>query len=208
MQKIIKKLKKFRVEIVILGVAFIIATVSLMIFLNSYQQQVEEITTTASISPKSQTIYVDVSGSVNKPDLYEAPNGIRLKDVIKKAGGLSDDADKSFFGRNFNLARIVNDQEKIYIPSVWEIQNGYFVESPQLSDYTSPSVSNQKSAISNSLININSASIEELDTLPGVGKITAQKIIDNRPFEALEELLNKKVTNKSVLENIKNLITL
>jgi DNA uptake protein ComE-like DNA-binding protein len=48
--------------------------------------------------------------------------------------------------------------------------------------------------------------LEELDSLPGVGKVTAQKIIDNRPFKALEELINQKIITKSVFEKIKNLI--
>lgn len=206
--KIRKKIKKYLVEIIILTIAFIIAVISLIIFLKN-----QENSSSSIISQKIETqsltkIYVDVSGNVNKPDLYEAPNNARLKELIEKAGGLSDNADKNFFSRNFNLARIVVDQEKIYIPSVWEVQNGYFTENPQTLNYLYPLVNNQKSLTNNSLININSASIEELDTLPGIGKITAQKIIDNRPFEALEELLNKKIINKSVFENIKNLITL
>ena len=97
------------------------------------------------------------------------------------------------------MAKVVTDQEKIYIPSVWEVSNGYFSENQQTLDYVLPT-NNQ------TLININSAPIDELDTLPGVGKVTAQKIVDNRPFGALEELLDKKIVNKTVFENIKDLI--
>jgi len=215
LEKVLKKLKKYRAEIVILTIAFLIAVVSLVIYLNTYQQKNEEIQD-FPLRPSGfeeqaggqGKIFVDVSGAINKPDLYEASNGTRLKEIIKKAGGLSDDADKDFFARNFNLARIISDQEKIYIPSVWEVSNGYFIESQRTLDYSSPT-NNQSPITSNqSLININSASLEELDTLPGVGKITAQKIIDNRPFGALEELINKKIVNKTVFENIKNLITI
>jgi len=212
MEKLLKKLKKYRVEVIILTIAFLIAVVSLLIFLNTYQKTDEKIETDSfrlrqDFGGESK-IFVDVSGAVNKPDLYEASNNIRLKEIIKKAGGLSESADKSFFARNFNLARIVIDQEKIYVPSVWEVSNGYFSENEQTLDYNSPS--NNSSLITNnsSLININSSAFEELDTLPGVGKVTAQKIIDNRPFGALEELLNKKIVNKSVFENIKDLITI
>jgi len=215
MEKLLKKLKKYRIEVVILTIAFLIAIVSLLIFLNTYQKTDEEIQD-FSLRPSSfeeqvggqAKIYIDVSGSVNKPDSYEASNGIRLKDLIKKAGGLSDSADKSFFARNFNLARIVSDQEKIYVPSVWEVGNGYFVENQQMLDYNSPGRGIASNAPTDNKININSATIEELDTLPGVGKVTAQKIIDNRPFGALEELLNKKIVNKSIFENIKDLITI
>lgn len=207
-KKIRKKIKKYLVEIVILTIALIIAVISLIIFLKSQEDSSSSIISQKTENQSLTKIYVDVSGSVNKPDLYEATNNTRLKELIQRAGGLSDSADKDFFSRNFNLARIVIDQEKIYIPSIWEVQNGYFTESPQTLNYLYPLVNNQQSLINNNLININSASIEELDTLPGVGKITAQKIIDNRPFKALEELIDKKIINKSVFENIKNLITL
>lgn len=207
-KKIRKKIKKYLIEIVILTIALIIAVISLTIFLKSQEDSSSSIIFQKTENQSSTKIYVDVSGSVNKPDLYEATNNTRLKELIQKAGGLSDNADKDFFNRNFNLARIVVDQEKIYIPSVWEVQNGYFTENPQTLNYLYPLVNNQKSLTNDSLININSASIEELDALPGIGKITAQKIIDNRPFKALEELIDKKIVNKSVFENIKNLITL
>lgn len=216
MKKTIKKLKKYTVEIIILTIAFLIAVSSLVIFLANRQQTNEEqiITSTSPTNQKTSIIFADVSGSVNKPGLYEASSGSRLNDFIKKAGGLSDEADKNFFARNFNLARIVVDQEKIYVPSIWEVNNGYFIENPQTVNYllstnNQPPITNNQSSTSDyqSLININQATIEELDTLPGIGKTTAKKIIDNRPFEALEELINKKIVNKSTYENIKNLIT-
>lgn len=212
MEKLLKKLKKYRIEIVILTIAFLIAVVSLLIFFNTSQKTDEEIEISSTRLSQNfdgrAKIFVDVSGSINKPDLYEASNGTRLKEIIKKAGGLSDDADKSFFARNFNLARVVSDQEKIYIPSAWEINNGYFVENQQTLNYISPGAGIGSNVPTSYKININSDTIEELDTLPGVGKVTVQKIIDNRPFGALEELLNKKIVNKSVFENIKYLITI
>jgi len=206
-----KKIKKYFVDIVILSVALIVAVTSIIVYLISGQNYKEDVSIdykSSSYTNSLNHIFVDVSGSVNKPDLYEASNGARLKDLIGMAGGLSETADKGYFSRNFNLARVVMDQEKIYIPSVWEIQNGYFVESPQIIRSTAVTEAASENTNLQPLINVNSASIEELDSLPGVGKITAQKLIDNRPFVALEDLINKKVLNKSVYENIKNLITL
>jgi len=159
----------------------------------------------------SKKVFVDISGCVKNPGVYEASFGARLKDILNLAGGLSDEADKNFFQRNFNLARIVFDQEKIYVPSIWEIQNGIFVENPKTLDYSSPQNINLEEYTSpnvNEKININQATVEELDTLPGVGKITAQKIISNRPYQTIEELLTKKVVNKSTFEKIKDLISL
>lgn len=203
-----KIIKKYLVEIVFLLTAIVFTLISLTILLNNKSENNEEkIVVKEEKNINQSKIYIDISGSVNKPGLYQLNTNSRLKDAIDKAQGLSENADKNFFYRNFNLARILTDQEKIYIPSIWEVQSGLFLESPQQINFISPNniqINNQE----NSLININEADIEELDTLPGVGKVTAQKIIDNRPFQSLEDLINKKIINKSTYEKIKDLITL
>lgn len=212
---LLKRSKKYLVEIILLTVALIITITALVIYAKNSQSSEEEVQT----SPTSLTaltsltkIYIDVSGAVKKPDVYQVVFGARLKEVIDKAGGLSDEADTVFFNRNFNLARIVTDQEKIYIPSIVEINNGIFVQNQRTLDYTSPIISPNTGVVNNAPtdnnININSATIEELDTLPGIGKITAQKIIQNRPYQTIEELLTKKAVNKSQFEKIKELIVL
>ena len=121
------------------------------------------------------------------------------------AGGLTKNADNGFFNRNYNLSRILVDQEKIYVPSVWEVSNGYFIENKQTLNFIT-AVEKAKANIE--IININKGTIDELDTLPGIGKVTAEKIINNRPYSSIEELVSKKVVNKSVFEKIKNLISL
>ncbi|GAB4219264.1 MAG: helix-hairpin-helix domain-containing protein [Candidatus Microgenomates bacterium] len=205
-----KIIKKYLVEIFLLIIAFVFTTTSLIIYLkNNSQIEENNIIKTDTQTKNVLKIYIDVSGSVNNPDLYEAPNGTRLKDIIKKAGGLSETADKNYFYRNFNLARILNDQEKIYIPSIWEVQSGLFTENQTQFDLLSPNYSQTNNiTYESSLININQATIDELDTLPGIGKATAQKIIDNRPYQNLDDLINKKITNKTTYEKIKNLISL
>jgi len=196
---IIKRCRKYLIEIVLISLALIIAIVSLALYLKNSQNNEEDIDISSTRLRQDfggqAKIYLDIAGAVNKPGLYQLASGSRLNDAIKIAGNLSDDADKDFFARNFNLARIVSDQEKIYVPSVWEIKNGYF------------SVINHAPTTTTDLININSAAIDELDTLPGVGQVTSQKIIENRPYQSIDELLNKKVINKSVFEKIKGLIT-
>ncbi len=213
MEKIKKKIKKYLLEIFLLSLALIITIISLIIIIQSSnttrENEIEIIQTNQNKKTYDDTIYVDISGSVKNPGLYELKINSRLKNAIDKAGGLDENADKNFFYRNFNLARLLQDQEKIYIPSIWEVNNGYVKETPLTFDFISPI--NQISSFenkNNSLININNADIDELDTLPGIGKITAQKIIDNRPFQSIEELLTKKIINKSTFEKIKNLITI
>jgi competence protein ComEA len=165
----------------------------------------------------SDSYFIDVSGAVLNPDLYEVTPGARLKDVIDLAGGLSSEADSFFVGRNFNMAKMLKDQEKIYIPFISDIVNGTFVEETRMLDYLNPvdntafsSTENLDNQIKNSegLISINSATSEELDTLPGIGPTTAQKIIDNRPYSSVDELLSKKVVKSNVFGNIKEFITL
>ena len=212
MTNVWETLKKYFVEIVVLLIALATAIISLTLYLKSSSQEVQELSQKTSTPQTSSTapakILVDVEGSVNKPDLYEASNTSRLKDLIEKAGGLSDSADKDFFARNFNLAGFVTDQEKVYVPSFWEVSNGYFVDDPQAVTYSDQGtfVTNDRQA--DNKININKATIEELDTLPGVGKAIGQKIIDKRPFKALQELIDNNITSKNLFEKIKDLITI
>lgn len=154
------------------------------------------------------TIAVELSGAVLKPDVYEVPTGTRLHTVLKKAGGLSESADKSFFGRNFNTSRVLHDQEKVYVPDVNEIENGIFAEEnhsilEQKYTYTEPQTQAEPFKTS-----VNAATLTELDSLPGVGLKTAQKIIDNRPYSSLDELTQRSIVTESTLEKIKDQIGL
>ena len=220
-EPLLKKSKKYLLEIILLTVALIITITALVIYAKNNQNVNEEIEPSPTrlrpdsigTTARQGKIFVDVSGAVKKPNIYQIDFGARLKDIIDKAAGLSDEADKMFFNRNFNLARIVTDQEKIYVPSITEINNGIFIQNQRTLDYVSPTIStgiasNAPTEDTNQLISLNSATIEELDQLPGIGQTTANKIIKNRPYSNIEELLTKKVVNKSVYEEIKELIEL
>jgi len=205
------RLKKYLIEVILLTVALVVTIISLIIYVKNYQENTnrETLTNDQPEQIMSENIIVDVSGSVKKPNIYKIGFGARIKDIIDLAGGLSDEADVLFFRRNFNLARIVSDQEKIYIPSLSEINNGIFVQGQLAFDYNSPVVQTKTYSTpseSQSLISVNYSTIEELDQLPGIGQVTANKIISNRPYITIEDLLTKKVVNKGVFEKIKNLI--
>lgn len=213
---LLQRSKKYLLEIILLTVALVITVTALVIYAKNSQSIKEEI----EINPPNLRqdfggqgkVFVDVSGAVKKPNIYQINFGARIKEIIDKAGGLSGDADVMFFNRNFNLARIVTDQEKIYIPSIMEIESGIFVQNQRTLDYTSPVTGIINNApttdvLDNQLINLNSATIEELDQLPGVGQVTTNKIITNRPYLTIDELLTKKVVNKGVYEKIKALIS-
>lgn len=195
---ILKKLHKFKIEIFILTAAFFIAMISLILYLYDSGSNSEPADTMQGkvLSEVTSRIVVDIAGAVENPGVYEVTSGARLKDILIQAGGLSANAERDYISRNYNLAKLITDQEKIYIPSYAELSNGIFAEPQRFLDYTS----------SVEQININTATVEELDTLAGIGKVTAQKIVQNRPYKSIEELVSKKIVKKNVYENIKNLI--
>jgi len=210
LKSIAKKLwKKYKAEIVLTIISFLIVVISTgMFFVNQNRRDSEiEIATDSNQSlTTSSKIHIDVAGAVNKPDVYQVTFGARLKDVLTMAGGLSDEADKNFFSRNYNLAKILVDQEKIFVPSTTDLNSGLFIESQRTLDYNQPQNISFSSDAEES-INVNSASLEELDTLAGIGKTTAEKIIRGRPYKSLDELITNKILNQSVYEKIKNLIS-
>jgi competence protein ComEA len=161
-------------------------------------------------------IKIDIEGAVGKPGVYALPLDARVEDAIASAGGLTSNADMEFVSKKLNRAARVVDGGKVYIPEMnvntTSYNNGFATSDTSVSQnqggiVTMSDGQSQNGAYSD-LISINSASISELDTLPGVGPVTAQKIIDNRPYQILEELVSKKAVGKSVYQKIVNLISL
>ena len=144
---------------------------------------------------KGRTIFVDVSGAVEKPQVVEVPYDSRVKDVLIAAGGLTPKADRNYVSKSINLAQKVQDGTKIYVPAQGEMVS---VSAPQVSGNSG------QLGIQGNLININEASESELDSLPGVGPVTAQKIISGRPYQEVSELVSKKIVNQSVFDKIRD----
>jgi len=136
---------------------------------------------------ESDILTIDVAGGVKNPGVYDLASGSRLKDAISKAGGFSDQADTVAIAQTINLASLVEDGVKIYIPVKGE---------------ASVAGASSKS----SLININTATATELDTLPGVGSVTSAKIISGRPYANVSELASKKIVSEKVYGQIKDLV--
>jgi len=133
------------------------------------------------------TIIVDIAGQINQPGVIELQSGINLFEAINQAGGFTPSADMYYVQKNLNLSEIVVDRQKIYIPSMEEQQ-----------------VSGR--AESSGLININEASIEELDSLPGIGPATAEKIIQSRPYASIDDIKNVSGIGESTFEKLKDKI--
>lgn len=149
-----------------------------------------------TISPKE--IVVDIEGAVTKPGVYQVISSSRLQDVVVKAGGFSAKADHEQIAKSLNLAEKLSDGMKIYVPFVGDTIPAGLITNQDAGSSGMPT---------SGIININTASATELDNLPGVGQVTAQKIITNRPYAATQDLLDKKVVNQKVFSEIKDSIT-
>jgi len=149
--------------------------------------------------PTEKPIVVQVSGAVPRPGVYALAQGSRVQDAISAAGGFLAEAERT----GINLARALEDGEQLDIPYM-EGSSPVIIDAPTVVVVgTAPS--------STELININTASATELDTLPGIGPTTAQKIIDyrqqNGPFLAKEDIVNVSGIGPGTYERIKDLIT-
>lgn len=148
-------------------------------------------------------IKIDVSGAVNNPGVFTTHKESRIEDAVKLAGGFSDTADKEFISKKLNLSQKLTDGLKLYIPFEGEkvVVGGGAGGGLVAGAATSASGAEGK-------VGINSADQASLETLPGIGPVTAKKIIDNRPYASIEELLSKKAVSKSVYTKILELVDL
>lgn len=140
---------------------------------------------------------VDVSGAVVRPGVYRLAEGSRIDDAIGLAGGMTDDADREYVARSLNLALPVTDGMKVYIPNI-----------SQTTSHNIISVTNDASSNVSGLVSVNFATQAELESLPGVGPVTAGKIISGRPYSAIDELVAKKAVGQATFSKIKNQISL
>ncbi len=191
-------LKQYWLPVIFGLVGLIFLVYGLISLLGSSNSQSSlRIETGENIKNSVKKIYVDVEGAVVRPGVYLLDNDARVKDALIAASGLSENADREWVAKNLNLAAKINDGIKIYI-----VENG---EDQSLGGIKTAGV--VAGASIGGIININTASEQELDKLYGIGPATAQKIIDNRPFSGIDELLSKKVIGSKVFEQIKDKIT-
>lgn len=142
---------------------------------------------------------VYISGEISKEGVYEFEDGDRLDDLIKKAGGLTENANQ----KDLNLAMRLEDEMKIYIPSIYE------VSSDDTAD-TIPIITSDSKDSSKDKININKASKEELMSLPNIGDKRADSILEYREsntFETIEDIKNVNGIGEKFYQSLKDLIT-
>jgi len=154
-------------------------------------------------SVEGEEIVVEVAGAVEKPGVYRLENGSRVEDLLIAAGGVSASADRDWMEKMINRAARLKDGQKLYIPDVDEQTDVLSANSNGGGQTTSrPWGSGLED-----LVNINAATLKELDSLPGIGPVYGQNIIEHRPYSSVEELLGRDVIPKSTYEKMKNKVT-
>ena len=202
---------------VLLIVGFIIALSIYMIYTNNsneidianmiMQEETIENDTNNLVTNSTEEevkMIIHISGEVKNPGIVTLEIGSRIMDAIKKAGGATREADLA----QVNLAYELQDGQKVYIPNKKEKVTEYITESSGNNVIVDGKNISNNNEGNNSKVNINTANLDELDSLPGIGPALAQRIIDYREqngnFQSIEDLQNVKGIGDSKFSDIKD----
>ncbi len=158
----------------------------------SSRVSVEYVDAKTETKQAERSVIVDIGGAVLKPGVYNLVPGSRIKDVVVMAGGFSEKADRNYVDKSINLAQVLKDGQKLYIP--------FLSDTPAVLGYS-------EAESGSNMINVNSASLKELDTLWGIGEARAESIVKNRPYSSLEEMVEKKAITSAILEKNRERMT-
>jgi competence protein ComEA len=151
----------------------------------------------AGPSPSASTVVVDVAGWVRHPGVYEMHQGDRVIDALQAAGGAKPGANLT----SINLAAVLSDAQQILVTKRGSLGSGAGGDSGGAGAAGGPGAK----------ININTATLDQLETLPGIGEVLGQRVIDYReqhgPFHSVDDLLNVSGIGPSHLADIKDSVT-
>jgi len=154
-----------------------------------------------SSAAASQGLFVHVLGAVARPGLYEVSESARVVDVVAAAGGLLPAADQA----GLNLARPVSDGEQLYVPAKGEVLPG----APPGTLARAPNDAATGGVAAK--VNLNTATVADLDALPRIGPTMAQRIVDYRTnegrFSSIDDLRNVTGIGEKTFDALKDLIT-
>ncbi len=157
-------------------------------------------TAAPAATTRAGTIVVDVEGAVAEPGVRELSPGSRIADAIAAAGGYASDVDLAATAAGVNLAQPLTDGQQVVIPRLGEAVAG-----------AAPSQAHgAEGAPAGGLVNLNTATPEELEDLPGIGAVTVQKIVaarEERPFTSLEDAVERGVIHRGQLEDLQGIAT-
>lgn len=149
--------------------------------------------TASPLAASTDLLVVDVEGAVQRPGITELPDGSRVADAIEAAGGYSAEADLAAAAAQVNLAAPLRDGQQIVVPLIGASAGG------------------GSTSGDGGLVDLNTASADELDALPGIGPVTVEKIVAARteqPFTSLDEMVTRKVLTSAQVDKIRDLVTL
>ena len=160
-------------------------------------------TEVAGSPQETGTIFVDVQGGVAEPGVRELPAGSRVADAIAAAGGYAPDADLDAAAAALNLAKAMADGEQLRVPRLGDAP---------AAGSSAPAASGPAASDGGGggLVNLNTATPEQLEALPGIGPVTVQKIVaarQERPFSSLEDAVERGVIHRGQLEDIQGAAT-
>ena len=161
--------------------------------------KIEVLESSDDVQNQGKEIFVEIAGAVEAPGVYKLSGDSRVEDLLIAAGGFSAGADRTWIEKYINRAAKLADGQKVYIQAVNE-QSNILSANKKVEDLGNKSEQNE-------YVNINGASSKELETLPGIGPVYAQSIIEHRPYSFIEELLSREVLKKNVYEKIKDKIS-
>ncbi|MBJ8325652.1 helix-hairpin-helix domain-containing protein [Streptococcus pacificus] len=205
METMIEKIKENKIVVVLVAIILVLALSVVMPMLmpdkettqdEFLETPVTQETTTTEVSGSetlTQEVTIDLKGAVVKEGVYQMPSGSRINDLIEKAGGFLETADK----KSINLAEKLIDEQVVYVASQGE---NISVITPEKKENTEEKV------------NLNTASLEELQGLSGIGQKRAQDILDyretNGSFSSLEELKNVSGIGEKMFDKLKEEVSL
>jgi len=152
----------------------------------------------APMATAAGTVVVDVQGAVARPGVQELPSGARVADAISAAGGYASDADLEASATAVNLAAPLTDGQQVRVPRIGD------------STAVGGGAPGGGAAGGGGRVDLNTATPEELEALPGIGPVTVQKIVaarQERPFASLQDAVERGVINRGQLEEIRDAAT-
>ncbi len=190
----------YKLPIILGSVSLFFISISVVLLIKTTQTATPiQFSSEASVSGiATGSITIDIEGAIVHPGVYTLPTGSRVEDAITKASGFTDTADRQRIEKTINRAAKLVDGGKLFIPSI---------EGSHTS-INSASSNDTVYDVKGGLINVNYSSQSELEALPGIGPVTAKKIIDNRPYQTLEELVAKKAISQSLFTKLKDQLSL